>query len=497
MDSIPPWFKGAKLNWAENMLAAGAKTPDKVAVVECSALLLSPSLFLSPARRRRLTSSLAGEPLLNSPLAYTRLTYRDLTRQVHTTTLALRALGLRPNSILVYYGPTSSTSLVLLLACAAVGAIWSSAASDFGAPGVLERFEQFLPSAEAGAGEVDERQKGELWGIVGCQSVVYNGKVLQQRGKLGSVVKGLEEAREARGLEGKLEVVLVDYLGEGYGQEPVPEGWRTWDAFEKVGEEEKVKSQSEGIEYEQAGFDQPLWVLFSSGTTGKVRVSLPAPMNDADPLARARLVAQAHRAPSGRHAAAKQEGARHSWRYGFKLRLLPVHDAWLDDVQCVGFAALDPGSLGDGALTPSSSWYARSLAHRLPRLGLADGLHPRLVRRLAPLPPRALVADGRRPRHHHLWHGMLALLPFTRIVPLDSSPSCPPAQSAKYLDVLSKSYTPQSHHDLSSLKQVLSTGSPLKPELFGWVYENIKKDLLLGSITGGESRALAEESEER
>lgn len=105
------------------------------------------------------------------------------------------------------------------------------------------------------------------------------------------------------------------------------------------------------------------------------------------------------------------------------------------------------------------------------------------------------MADGRRPRHHHLWHGTLALLPFTRIVPLDSSPSCPSTQSAKYLDVLSKSYTPKSHHDLSSLKQVLSTGSPLKPELFGWVYENIKKDLLLGSITGGELRALAEESE--
>lgn len=44
---------------------------------------------------------------------------------------------------------------------------------------------------------------------------------------------------------------------------------------------------------------------------------------------------------------------------------------------------------------------------------------------------------------------------------------------------------PKLHHSLTALKQVISTGSPLKPELFSWVYENIKSDLLLASITGG------------
>lgn len=60
--------------------------------------------------------------------------------------------------------------------------------------------------------------------------------------------------------------------------------------------------------------------------------------------------------------------------------------------------------------------------------------------------------------------------------------------SAKYLDVLArKGYCPGKEEgiDLRALKQVLSTGSPLKGELFDWVYENVKKDLLLGSITGG------------
>jgi acetoacetyl-CoA synthetase len=58
-------------------------------------------------------------------------------------------------------------------------------------------------------------------------------------------------------------------------------------------------------------------------------------------------------------------------------------------------------------------------------------------------------------------------------------------QSAKYIDVLSKTYSPKEHHPLAALKQILSTGSPLKPELFSWVYANVKADVLLASITGG------------
>ena len=59
--------------------------------------------------------------------------------------------------------------------------------------------------------------------------------------------------------------------------------------------------------------------------------------------------------------------------------------------------------------------------------------------------------------------------------------------SAKYLDLLSKSYSPNQQYKLEALTQILSTGSPLKAELYDWCYENIKKDMLLGSITGGMS----------
>lgn len=114
--------------------------------------------------------------------------------------------------------------------------------------GVLERFEQF--------GE-------KLWGIVGVGSVRYNGKVLPQVAKLAAVVAGLQRGREA-----PLPVVLVDYLGEENLESPV-----NWIGWEELGREGDALRSASGaaLEFYQADFNYPLWVLFSSGTTGKVR----------------------------------------------------------------------------------------------------------------------------------------------------------------------------------------------------------------------------------
>ncbi len=114
---------------------------------------------------------------------------------------------------------------------------------------MLERFAQF---------------GDQMWGVVGTESVRYNGKVLPQRAKLEAVVKGLAEPREA-----KLEVLLLDFLGGGQVGE-VPEGWRTLDSVEQIGQEIKHRDNlGAEIEFAQLEFDQPLWILFSSGTTGK------------------------------------------------------------------------------------------------------------------------------------------------------------------------------------------------------------------------------------
>lgn len=87
---------------------------------------------------------------------------------------------------------------------------------------------------------------------------------------------------------------------------------------------------------------------------------------------------------------------------------------------------------------------------------------------------------GRGSRRDSLWHCESPSIVF-RYFTKDGM------QSAKYLDVLSQNYDPIKHHDLSKVTQILSTGSPLKPELYDWVYKSIKKDVLLGSITGGTS----------
>lgn len=201
-------------------------------------------------------------------MTYTHITYAELHAQVKAVAASLRELGLKPNSIVCFYGPTSAASVILLLAVTSIGAIWSSAAADFGSAGVLERFEQFVTP------------EAHLWGVVGVESVRYNGKTLDQRSKFDAVVDGLEKRRnEIQGqvnghavgsaASSKLQVVVVDYLNEGK-MKPLKEGWQTWNDFVNVG---KTATESE-LTFYQAPFDHPLWVLFSSGTTGKVRSSL-------------------------------------------------------------------------------------------------------------------------------------------------------------------------------------------------------------------------------
>lgn len=193
-----------------------------------------------------------GEPLAGLPLTYDKLSYADLYQQVHHTILSLTSLGLKPGQILGYYGPNCITAVVLLLATTAIGAIWSSAASDSGPTGVIERFEQF--------GET-------LFGIVGVESVTYNGKVLNQRQKLKSVVdgiRGLRTSPESR----EMKVILFDFVGNGFSA--LEKGDLKYEDILAEGKKLEEMSGKREIDFYQADFDWPLWILFSSGTTGKV-----------------------------------------------------------------------------------------------------------------------------------------------------------------------------------------------------------------------------------
>lgn len=219
-----------------------------------SASSLSPSSSYGMLVLTAATHSLQIEPKPNEPATYLRLSYADLYHQVYLTSLSLRASGLKPGQILAYHGPNSSHAVILLLAATSIGAIWSSAASDSGSAGVLERFAQFGDA---------------LWGIVGVERVRYNGKVQSQRIKVDEVVRGLSKGRA-----NKLEVIVFDYLGEGEMEE-MPREWRTLEQVIEEGraiaKERGIVKGEEKIEFYQAEFDHPIWVLFSSGTTGLVR----------------------------------------------------------------------------------------------------------------------------------------------------------------------------------------------------------------------------------
>lgn len=107
----------------------------------------------------------------------------------------------------------------------------------------------------------------------------YNGKVLPQAPKLATVVEGLERIRST-----PLKVVIVDYLGEG-DKKDVGESWIEWDSLVNAGEATRVKEGKSEIDFfYQGAFDYPLWVLFSSGTTGKVRPSLRSAFTEGEKL---------------------------------------------------------------------------------------------------------------------------------------------------------------------------------------------------------------------
>ncbi len=110
------WFAGAELNYAENLLLATATRADEVAVLHCSEL-------------RELDE----------------LTWGELREQVAAAAGGLRALGVGRGDRVVAYMPNIPETLVAFLAVASIGAIWSSAAPEFGARSVIDRFAQIEP----------------------------------------------------------------------------------------------------------------------------------------------------------------------------------------------------------------------------------------------------------------------------------------------------------------------------------------------------------------
>ncbi|XP_051017383.1 acetoacetyl-CoA synthetase [Acomys russatus] len=206
---VPEWFRGSRLNYAENLLRH--KENDKVA------------LYVAREGREEIV----------------KVTFEELRQQVALFAAAMRKMGVKKGDRVVGYLPNSAHAVEAMLAAASIGAIWSSTSPDFGVNGVLDRFSQIQPKL-----------------IFSVEAVVYNGKEHSHLEKLQRVVKGLPDLQR---------VVLIPYVlpREKIDISKIPNSMFL-DDFLASG----TGAQAPQLEFEQLPFSHPLFIMFSSGTTG-------------------------------------------------------------------------------------------------------------------------------------------------------------------------------------------------------------------------------------
>ncbi|MFE6801073.1 acetoacetate--CoA ligase [Streptomyces sp. NPDC057681] len=200
------WFTGARLNFAQQCLAhATDERPALIAVSE------------------------TGDPV--------EISWDRLTREVAGTAAALREMGVGPGDCVAGYLPNIPQAVVALLATAAVGATWTVCAPEFGTPSVLARLRQARPTV-----------------LVAADGYRHGGKEYDRRPHIAEILDGLPTVRH---------LVAVDSLrtaaaGPAWSQRP-DVTQHDWSGM--AGREAR-------LDYADVPFGHPLWILWSSGTTG-------------------------------------------------------------------------------------------------------------------------------------------------------------------------------------------------------------------------------------
>lgn len=305
----------------------------------------------------------------------TEISWAELERQVASVATALRGMGVTAGDRVVAYVPNTPQALVAFLATASLGAIWSSCSPDFGSPSVIDRFTQISPKV--------------LFAIDGYQ---YGGKGFDRRDAVAEIQAALPSLERT---------VFINYLDPQAEPTGLRDVLRWDDLLATPGE----------LRYEHVPFDHPLWVLYSSGTTG-----LPKPLVHSQ----GGIILQ-HLKELSLHLNLKR-GDRFFWfsTTGWMMWNLLI------------------GALLVGGTVLS---YDGSPGH--PDLGV-------------------------------LWR-------FAERTKMGFF-----GTSAAYIIALMKSgVEPGRDHDLSALGGMGSTGSPLPPEGFDWIYDHVKRDLWLASVSGG------------
>lgn len=335
------WFPDAKLNFARNLLR---ERSDHIAIT-----------FNAENR-----------------VSY-QLSYNQLYEQVAAVAAWLSNQGVVSGDRVAAYLPNMPETIVVMLATASLGAVWTSTSPDFGSESVIDRFGQAKPKI-----------------LFTVDGYFYNGKTIDLRDRVRVITQGLPSLQQI------VEIPFIKLSSE--------KKYVTWETVVS-------ENHEQDIGFVETGFNHPLYILYSSGTTGKPKCIT-------------------HKVG------------------GVLLQHLKEHQLHSDIKK------------GDKVFYFTTcgwmmwNWLVTALATRA-TVVLYDG---------APFYP-----DG-----NVLWDYA------------DEVDMTLFGTSAKYIDALKKNQVhPLKTHALKSLKTICSTGSVLAPESFDFVYESIKKDVNLASISGG------------
>lgn len=338
------WFSGAELNYAEHVFRNMS--------LDRPALLFQSEI----------------QPLME-------ISWDELHQQVASVATALRQMGVHRGDRVVSYMPNIPQTIMALLACASVGAVWSSCSPDFGMRSIVDRFKQIAPKV--------------MFAVDGYQ---YGGKAFDCR----STIRELQ-----RSLASLENTILVPYLESGTIAQNLPKTVHWQDMLNQPGE----------LTFEQVPFNHPIWIVYSSGTTGLPKALVHG------------------------HGGILVEFMKF---LGIHMDLQPIDRFfWFSTTGWVMWNILQ-----GGLLTGATS----------------------------------LLYDGSPgfPDMNVLWEFA------------ERSKMTVFGTSAAYITAcMNAQMAPGKNYDLSPLKTIGVTGSPLSPEGFRWIYDQVKGDILLGSVSGG------------